>query len=261
MSVRKMGLNFSRIRHIFISHLHGDHVLGLPGLLSTLTLNDMTGEVHIYMFAEGIALLKRMMEVFAHPPCYEIVCHELKVEKRVVYEDKSLTVETFPLNHTVPAVGFIFREKPKLRRLRGDMAEFYHVPVSRRQAIKEGEDFIAEDGRVIPNSWLTEDPEPPSSYAYCSDTIYNHGVVNAVKGVDVLYHEATYGDDMAHKAAARGHSTARQAGKAATEAGVKKLIIGHYSKSYTKKKTVLLEQAKEEFPNVELAWEGMKLEV
>lgn len=261
LSVRRMGLNFARIRHIFISHLHGDHLLGLPGLLSTLTLNDMAGEVHVYMFAEGIELLKRMMDVVAHPPCYDIVYHELKVEKKVVYEDKSLSVETFPLNHTIPAVGFLFREKPKLRKLRGDMAEFYNVPVRQRQAIKEGADFIAEDGRIIPNSWLTENPDPSASYAYCSDTIYNPGVVNAVKDVDVLYHEATYGDDKAQNAAARGHSTARQAGRAAAEAGAKKLIIGHYSSSYAKREDELLQQAKEEFPNTELAWEGKKIEI
>lgn len=247
LSMRRMGLKFSRLRHIFITHLHGDHVLGLPGLLSTLALCETKGEVHVYMPAEGVELMRMMIEQFAHALTYHLEIHPLKIGKALIYEDKSLTVETIALCHAVPAVGFIFREKPKPRQMRGDMLEFHKVPVSQRAAIKAGADFVTDDGRVIPNSWLTTDPPPSTSYAYCSDTIYNHGVVEAVAGVDTLYHEATYADDKAPLAAQRGHSTARQAGQAAREAGAKRLIIGHFSNSYAGQEHILQQQAEEAY--------------
>lgn len=247
LGMRRMGLSFSRLRHIFISHLHGDHVLGLPGLLSTLALCETHGEVHVYMPAEGVELMRMMIAQFAHSLTYNLEIHPLKIGKALIYEDKSLTVETMALCHTVPAVGFIFREKPKPRRMRGDMLEFYKVPVNQRAAIKAGADFVTDDGRVIPNSWLTSDPLPSASYAYCSDTVYNPGVVQAVAGVGTLYHEATYADDKAHNAAQRGHSTARQAGQAAREAGAKQLIIGHFSNSYAGKEDILRVQAEEAY--------------
>lgn len=261
LSFRRQSLNFGRLRHIFITHLHGDHVFGLLGLLSTLALNDMQGTVTVYIFPEGIELIKKMLETFSHTPGYNLEFVPLSVGKKVIYEDKNLTVETFPLCHRVPAVGFIFREKPKARHLIGEMLEFHKVPIRDRAKIKEGADFVTDDGRVIPNSWLTKDPDASKSYAYCSDTIYNPGVVRSVAGVDVLYHEATYADDMASKASHRGHSTARQAGQAAAQAGVERLIIGHFSNAYAGKEQILLKEAQQEFPNTILANEGLTVSI
>lgn len=247
LAMRRQGLGFSRLRHIFISHLHGDHVLGLPGLLSTLALCDTRGEVHVYMPEQGVELMRLMIGQFAHSLTYNLEIHPLKAERRVICDEKALTIETVPLCHGVPCVGFIFREKERPRQLLADMAEFYKVPLRERAAIKDGADFVAEDGRVIPNAWLTKDPPPSASYAYCSDTVYNPGVVKAVEGVSLLYHEATYADDKAPLASQRGHSTARQAGQAAREAGAKQLLIGHFSNSYAGKDDILQRQAEEAY--------------
>ncbi len=260
LQLRRMKIGFSKLRHIFISHLHGDHLLGLPGLLSTLALHEIGGEVHVYTFKEGIAWLKEYERISRHHASLRVTYHPIEREHAVVYEDNRLTVETFPLYHGVPCVGYLFREKPKPRKIRGDMVEFYNVPVYRRDALRSGADFVAPDGRIIENSLLTLDPDPSASYAYCSDTAFHREVIESVRGVDTIYHEATYADDKQRQAKDRGHSTARQAGIVAREAGAKKLIIGHYSKSYPDE-TVHLREAGEEFGNVVAANEGMKIPI
>ncbi|MCM1452831.1 MAG: MBL fold metallo-hydrolase, partial [Clostridium sp.] len=210
LGMRKAGLKFTRLKSIFISHLHGDHALGMPGLLSTLTLHDFNGELHVYMMQKGIDTVKMCLDTFAHAPQYTLVFHPIEMEHKVIYEDEALTVETFPMPHTTPAVGFIFREKARPRTLRAEMLEFYNVPIRERQALKDGADFVDAAGNVIENKWLTLDPPPARSYAYASDTMKSQAVARAVARVDTLYHEATYGDDKASVARERGHSTARQ---------------------------------------------------
>lgn len=260
LQMRRMKMRFSHLRHIFISHLHGDHLLGLPGLLSTLSLHETSGEIHIYIFEEGIRLIRDILAVVLHASTFNIVFHPIGVGRAVIYEDDAMTVSTFPLYHTAPAVGFIFREKPKARPLRKDMIEFLNVPVRARAAIKRGADYVKPDGEVVANSRLTTDPGPSHSYAYCSDTRFEPAVVDDIKGVDTVYHEATYADDKADKAAARGHSTARQAGRVARMAGARRLVIGHFSKSYTSD-IPMLEQAREEFHDVTLANEGLTIDL
>jgi ribonuclease Z len=259
LQMRRMKLKFSRLNHIFISHLHGDHFLGLPGLLSTLALHEVGGSVTIHTFPEGIDILQRLMRVFCHETSFEIIYHPISPDGgEVIVDDKSLTVETFKLYHRVPCVGFIFREKPKARHLKGDMVKFLNIPIRMLPEIKAGADYVTEDGRVFTNDRLTTPADPVMSYAYCSDTIYSPKVIEAIKGVHTIYHESTYGDDKAHLAKQRGHSTARQAGQVAAAAGVEQLIIGHYSKSYLSDEE-LLSQAREEFKNVIAANEGMKI--
>ncbi len=232
LQFRRMNLKFSRLSHIFISHLHGDHFLGLPGLLSTLALHDKGGTVTIHTFREGIDILRKIMKVFCRETSFEIIYDEIEPTHGVIIDDKSLTVETFPLYHRVPAVGYLFREKEKSRHLRGDMVKFHNIPMAQLQSIKDGADFVTADGRVIPNAALTSDADPAVSYAYCSDTVYNPRVAESVTGTDTVFHESTYLEDNVHMAAPRGHSTAAQAGMIATMAGARQLVLGHYSKRY-----------------------------
>ncbi len=261
LQFRKMGLKFSRLNHIFISHLHGDHMFGLPGLLSTMALHEVSGSVTIHIFREGAELLKVWMDYFNRNSPFEIIYDVIEVgERRVVYEDSGITVETFPLYHRTPCTGYIFREKAKLRHIKGDMVKFHNVPVWQMQGLKEGGDFVKEDGTVIPNELLTSPADPCVSYAYCSDTMFDMRVADDTKGIDTIYHEATYDDSLEVKARERGHSTARQAACIAKAAGAKHLIIGHFSKRY-QSEAQLLKEASEEFDDVVVADEGLRIEL
>ena len=261
LSLRRQHLKFSRLTDIFISHLHGDHFLGLPGLLSTLALHQEGGSLTIHIAEDGARLLRSIMNVLCRETSFELKYNIFDPEKGgVLIDDKSLTVTAFPISHRVPCSGFRFDEKPKMRHIRGDMVKFHNVPVYKMNEIRAGADFVTPDGRIIPNAVLTSDANPNVSYAYCSDTMYDERIVEHVEGVDVLYHEATYGDDKDFKAAPRGHSTARQAAEIARKAGVGKLVIGHFSKSYTDE-APLVEQARQIFPNTVAAYEGMVIKM
>ena len=260
LTMRRMKLKFSRLNHIFISHLHGDHCFGLPGLLSTLALLGKTSSVTVHIFEDGARLLQDAMDFFCRERPYDLRFNVITTRKAVIYEDDAITVTTVPLRHRVPAVGFIFAEKPKLRHIDSEAAKFHGVPAWAMNSLRQGEDYVNEDGVLVPNKVLTTDPDPSISYAYCSDTVFSKRVINAVKGVDWLYHEATYGDENAVKARKRFHSTAREAAIVAREAGAKRLIIGHYSKRYLDE-TPLLEQAREEFPDTMLANEGLTIDL
>lgn len=259
-AMRRMRLKFSRLNHIFLSHLHGDHCFGLPGLLSTLALHQKEGIVTIHTFKEGAEIFGKILDFFCRDTSFEIKFNIIDENSGIIYEDDALTVETFPLYHRVPCVGFIFREKPKLRHLRGDMVKFYNVPIKELHNLKCGADFITPDGKVVANERLTTAADPAMSYAYCSDTIFDTRVAKAVKGVDVIYHEATYTDEYAAKARDRGHATASEAARIAQMAGASHLILGHYSKRYLDEKTHL-EEAGAIFPNVTAANEGMKIDI
>lgn len=258
--MRQMGLRFSRLNHIFISHMHGDHCLGAPGLLSTLALHERTGKVVVHLPAEGVAIMKEMADFFCRQCPYEIEFDGIEGDGGLLLDTPSLTVEAFPLYHRVKCYGYVFREKAKPRHLRGDMVKFHEVPVSQMQNIRSGADFVKPDGTVIPNSALTTDADPSRSYAYCSDTMFDERVARAVEGVDVLYHEATYHSDLASDARERGHSTAAEAGRIARMAHVKRLIIGHYSKRYADTE-VLVEDASKEFDVVTAADEGLVIKL
>lgn len=260
LSMRRQRLKFSRLRHIFISHLHGDHCLGLPGLLSTLALHGLTGDVDVYTFAEGVEILGRMADYFCRERPYTLRFNVITPQSGIIYEDHALTVETFPLYHRIPCAGFIMREKPKLRHLRGDMVKYLQIPVSQLPGIKAGLDYVKPDGTVVPNSHITTPADPSLSYAYCSDTMYDQRVAEAVEGVDVIYHEATYVDADTAKAHARGHSTASEAARIARDAGARLLVLGHYSKSYNDENRHLAE-ARAIFPNTIAADEGMRIDL
>ncbi len=253
MQLRRSRIRFTKISAVFISHLHGDHCFGLIGMISTFGMLGRTAPLHIYAPGEFKQMLDSMMDMFCFGLGYDIEFHPVDTkENKVIYEDRSLTVTTLPLKHRLPCCGFLFKEKPTLPHIRRDMIDFYNIPVSQRDNIKNGADWTTEDGEVIPNSRLTVAADPVRSYAYCSDTKYMPELSGLVKGVNVIYHESTYGDDNTEMAEKYYHSTARQAAMVARDAEAGKLVLGHYSSRY-EDENVLLNEAKEIYSNVELA--------
>ncbi len=258
IAFRRSKLNMTRLGHIFISHLHGDHCFGLMGLLSTMALNGCNGELVVHAHPDAEKLFTPLLNYFCRESPLEIRFNPISTSvSEIVYSDRSVTVRTIPLKHRIPACGFLFEEVPGERHLRGDMLQFYDVPTYMRTAIKKGQDFVTPGGEIIANELLTTPPTPPARYAYCSDTMYSERIIPLIEGVDVLYHEATYGDDAQAMTRVTFHSTARQAASIAAQARVGKLIIGHFSQRY-KDETSLLKQACEVFPHTVLAHEGMK---
>ncbi|MDE6125537.1 MAG: ribonuclease Z [Muribaculaceae bacterium] len=261
LSMRRAGLHMNRLTDIFISHLHGDHCLGLPGLLSTLSLQQTGGALTVHTFPDGARIFREMVSFFAPKLTYDLRFNEISPKGRqTILDTGALTVSTFPLHHRVPCVGFRIDEKPKERHLRGDAANFYGIPPYLRRAIKQGADFTRPDGTVVPNSVLTLPPDPACSYAYCSDTLYFPSLADDVRGVTLLYHEATYADDNLEKAAGRFHSTASQAARIALAADAGTLMLGHFSKAYNNEERHLAE-ARAIFPRTILANEGLSVKV
>lgn len=260
LTMRKMRLKYNRLNHIFISHLHGDHCFGLIGLLSSMALQEKAGSVTIHIFEEGAELFDQQLKFFCRDIPFEIKFNVIKPQRATIFESHAITIETIPLFHRVPCVGFLFKEKPKLRHLKGDMVKFYNIPIKELQGIKEGNDFITPDGVIVPNARLTTDADKVMSYAYCSDTAFNPKVAEMVAGVDTIYHEATYTNEFAHLASGRGHSTAQEAARIAQMAGASRLILGHFSKRY-RDESPLINEATEIFPNTILANDGMRIDL
>lgn len=253
---QRQRLKFSRLNHIFITHLHGDHVFGLPGLIGTMALSGLEGDITIHTFEDGKKILSEIFSYFNRGLPIDVKFNVIKPEETVVYENQSLRVRTIPLDHKIPAVGYVFEEKPRLRHIDRAMCDFHGVPLWAFNAIKGGDDFIKPDGTVVSNTLLTKDPEPPRSYAHISDTAYIPALAGKIQGVNLLFHESTYLKDNIDKARERGHSTAAQAAQVAADAGAKKLMLGHYSSRY-KDDRVFLEEAKPIFDNTILAEEGL----
>ena len=261
MHFRRSHIHFSKLNASFISDMHGDHCFGLMGLLSTLGMLGRTSKLRIYAPKDYEPLFRQQVEFFMQTMEYEMEMIPVDTEKQqVIYEDHSLTVETVPLQHRVPCCGFIFREKPTLPHIRRDMIDYYGIPVSQINNIKNGADWTNEDGDVIPNARLVQPADSPRSYAYCSDTRFVPGLKEKVKGVTVLYHESTYTAEQEDRAKIYYHSTARQAATIAAGAGVGTLLLGHYSARYNDEQ-VLLEEAKPVFDHSILSQEGMVLDV
>lgn len=260
LAMLRMHLKMSRLNNIFISHLHGDHCFGLLGLLSTMALHNKGGTVTVHIFKDGAELFGKMLDFFCRERSYELKFNIIEPRKAVIYEDNAITVSTFPVTHRVPCVGFLFREKNKLRHINNNACCSHNVPKHFLNSLRQGMDYVTPEGVVIPNAELTTDSDPAISYAYCGDTKYSKRVISAVQGVDWLYHEATYGDENMKNAVKRYHSTARQAAMVAREAGAKHLILGHYSSRYNDE-NILLNQAKEEFPSTILANEGLSIDL
>lgn len=260
VQLRKNKIKFSKINHIFISHLHGDHLYGLIGTISTFSLLGRTTDLHIYGpkgIKELILLQLKLTESWT---TYSLFFHELESkESEVIFEDNKVIVKTIPLKHRVYTNGFLFQEKPAERKLNVEAVQHYNVHVAYYQKIKNGGNVTLDDGTVIENEKLTFDPEPPKSYAFCSDTVYNEDVIPIIENTDVLYHESTFLESEAPLALKTLHSTAKEAASIALKANVKHLVLGHYSTRYDG-----IERFKEEaetiFPNVLLGNDGVSFE-
>jgi len=258
LQFRRNKLRFGRLNHIFISHLHGDHCFGLIGLISTLGLLGRTGDLTIYSVAGLEEVLRPEIDFFCKDNPFKVKIETFDPKKsELIYNDRSVSVKTIPLKHRVPCAGFLFEEKQKEPHLIPDMIKFYNIPVKELAKIKQGADFVTEDGKIVPHAHLTTPAEPARSYAYCSDTAYSEKVIPIIEGADLLYHESTFAESDAARARETGHSTAHQAAQIAKLANVKKLMLGHFSARYPDNQN-LLNEAKEIFPNTILANEGLR---
>lgn len=257
MQMRKYGIKFQRIEHIFISHLHGDHYLGLMGLLFTFHLLGRKNTLHLYADHGLQEILDIQLELSNSTLMYPIEFHALNhMGSEVILETKNITVSTIPLEHRIPTVGFLFTERPKEPKINKDLIEQLNIPVSAMHSIKNGEGYTDSTGKFYSTKELTLPPQEPSSYAYCSDTAYTESFIPIIKRVKLLYHEATFMQDKVKNAREKFHSTTIDAATIAKTAEVEKLIIGHYSARYDDLQPLLAE-ARSVFPNTVLAEEGM----
>ena len=253
MQLRKSKAKFSRIKHIFISHLHGDHFYGLIGLISTFRLLGRTTDLHIYGpvgIKESITLQLKLANSWTN---YSLYFHELSSkESELIYEDEGVTVSTIPLDHRVYTNGFLFTTKSKMRKINTQAIEGLELEHFHFKQLQQGQSIELSNGELIENEKLTFSPDPPKKYAYCSDTAYNEKIIPLIKGVDLLYHEATFLESHSDLAAKTKHSTALQAAKIAQAAQVKKLVLGHYSNRYDDK-AAFIDEASRIFEMVFLA--------
>ncbi|HEX2682913.1 MAG TPA: ribonuclease Z, partial [Ferruginibacter sp.] len=231
MQLSKYKIKRSKINHIFISHLHGDHYFGLIGLLTSMSLLNRTQDLHIHAPAELEQLISMQLNFAATHLSYALHFHPLHGEGVIVDENK-MTVECFKVQHRIECWGFLFREKRNVRKLNPERARIYEIPAAFYDKLQHGEDYVTKKGTIVPNDEVTTEAPKGRTYAYCADTIYTESLAEKVKGVDMLYHETTYLKNLEERAAARFHSTTIQAASIAKIAGVKKLLIGHFSSKY-----------------------------
>ena len=261
LQLRRSKLKFSRLNHIFISHLHGDHCFGLMGLISTFGLLGRTATLHIYAHEELEKLLAPQLEFFCKGMSYSVEFHAINPTKAaVIYDDRSVTISTIPLKHRIPTCGFLFQEKQTPNHIIRDMVDFYKIPVFELNRIKNGEDYVTPDGTVVPNHRLTTPSDPARSYAYCSDTICLKNIIPLIKGVNLLFHEGTFAQADAPRAKETFHTTAMQAAEIARDAEVKQLLIGHFSARY-EDESILLKEAQSIYPNTLLAKENLNITI
>lgn len=261
LQLRRFGIKFQRIDHIFITHLHGDHCLGLPGLLSTLHLLGRTKPVHVYSHPDLEEATKLQLRISHSRLRFEVMWHALRYDGvHSVFENRSFLIQSIPLNHRIPTCGFVMREKPKPRNIKREAIEHYKLSVARIRQIKAGADYTTPEGVVVPNAALTSLPEKPRSYAFLTDTKYTPTLAPSIEGVDLLYHESTFLEADKLRAAETYHSTASQAASLARDAGAGQLLLGHYSARYRNVQK-FADEAALVFPRTVLAFEGMTIPV
>lgn len=259
--LRKYKISFARIKHIFITHLHGDHVYGLIGFISTMALLQRETELNIYG-PKGIKeLILIQLKLSKSYTSFPLRFHELESDQpEIIFEDDKVSVETIPLDHRVYTNGYLIKEKPGPRKLLIDEVEKYNIDMAFYNNIKAGKDIVLDNGEVIPNEKLTGPPTPPKSYAFCTDTVYKPEIVEQIKNVTTLYHESTFQEDKLDLCEFTKHSTAKQAAMIAKKANAERLILGHYSSRY-KSLEGFRTEAREVFENVDLARDGKSFDL
>ena len=257
MQMCRNRVNFSRLDNIFISHLHGDHFFGLIGLISTYNLLGRTANLSIYSPSGLGESLKVLISEYCREMTYQVVFHTVNTKiKSKIFEDRTVEIYSIPLKHRIPCCGYLICEKQKLPHIKRDMIDFYKIPFYAINSIKQGQPWVTEEGQTIPCERLTTPAEKARKYAYCSDTAHIPQLKDIVEGVDLLYHEATFGKDCEQRAKETFHSTAQQAATLAKNSNVKKLVIGHFSSRYNNDENPLLAQAREIFEDTSLANEN-----
>jgi ribonuclease Z len=261
LQMRRMKIRFSRLNHIFISHLHGDHCFGLPGLISTFGMLGRRGELFIHGPKEVEDYLQPILDRFCKGLSFQVRFNPVDPGRHaLIMEDRSLSVYSIPLKHRLPTCGFLFEEKKKDDHLVREMADFYQIPLCLLQGIKRGGDYLTPGGELIPHDRLTRPAGPPKRYAYCSDTAFDPSIAPLIRGADLLYHEATFVEADRARARDTAHSTAGQAAEIARLAGVKKLVVGHFSSRYADEQQIKME-ADTVFPGTILAGEGLTIAI
>lgn len=261
VELRRNHIHLNRLFNVFITHLHGDHCFGLMGLISTLGLLGRTAPLHVYGPQDIETLFQPLIDYHCNGMTYEVVFHPIDTHQNVcIYEDKSLQVFSIPLKHRIRCCGYYFKEKELSRHILKEAIEKYDIPISQINNVKAGLDYLMPNGQIIKNEVLTTPPSPARSFAYCSDTVFRPEIAEMMKGVDLLYHEATFAESEKLLCSKVYHSTAKQAAEIARLAGAKQLMLGHYSSRYNDE-TILQKEAAEVFENTILAKEGLVVTV
>jgi ribonuclease Z len=261
VELRRNHIHLNRLFNVFITHLHGDHCFGLMGLISTLGLLGRTAPLHVYGPQDIETLFQPLIDYHCNGMTYKVVFHPIDTQQNVcIYEDKSLQVFSIPLKHRIRCCGYYFKEKELSRHILKEAIEKYDIPISQINNVKAGLDYVMPNGQIIKNEVLTTPPSPARSFAYCSDTVFRPEIAEMMKGVDLLYHEATFAESEKLLCSKVYHSTAKQAAEIARLAGAKQLMLGHYSSRYNDE-TILQKEAAEVFENTILAKEGLVVTV
>jgi ribonuclease Z len=256
IQIRRRKIGFSKIKHIFISHLHGDHYYGLIGLISTFNLLGIKNDLHIYAASELKGLIQPQLDFLKGDMQFKVIFHPLNFKKpQQIYADKKVEVFSFPLKHSISTCGFLFKEVQKQANIKKEYVTEYKIPIAKIKEIKAGADFITETGETIPNEILTISAPVPRSYTFCTDTVFHKPAASFIQNVDLLYHEATFPEEMKDQAKKTRHSTATDAAKMAQLMNAKQLVIGHFSARY-KDVSLFVKEAKTIFENTEAAKEG-----
>ena len=255
IQMQRYGVKWGKLHHIFISHLHGDHYFGLPGLLNSMSLMGRKEPLHLYAPPELKPILDSIMDVAHSEFSYPLYFHPLTDETTKLLETPSFSVSCFQVTHRIKCYGFLFETRYKGRKLLPEKCMAYNIPTAFYESLKQGNDYTRENGEIIKNEQVTEDPPPPKKYAYCADTLFTDNYLPVITGVDALYHEATYLESDIAKAVARYHSTAAQAAQIAKLANAGQLLLGHFSSKY-KELDQFSEEACAVFPNTLITVEG-----
>lgn len=261
IQMQKFGLKWRKLQHIFISHLHGDHYFGLPGLINSMSLLGRGLPLHLYAPAGLEPIIDQILKVADSDLCYPFHFHPLDEGKsQLLVDNEHYSVLSFPVEHRIACHGFVIERKTKGRKILPDKCREYEIPAYFYERLKQGEDYERNDGLIVKNELVTESGPTSRKYAYCADTLFTNSFLSYIRGADTIYHECTYLEKDVEKAAMRFHSTAKQAAEIAKLAGAKQLLLGHFSSKY-KDLDPFGEEAREVFPNVFVTEEGTAYEI